>query len=144
MPKNKLPTSGSIGIGEGSCFRIDVPRHPTAPVKLVKTALHNGTATTLTLMIERERLLRAIERGTIVVIPKRSLAQTPQVVPPRPYPFEAARTRARMRRDRFWQRADVIALKRRGLLMAGDEYARLHAARTARDKPAGDDTHRVD
>lgn len=144
MPKNKLPTSGSIGIGEGSCFRIDVPRHPTAPIKLVKTALHNGTAATLTLMIERERLLRAIERGAIVVIPKRSLAGKSKTPLSRPYPFEGARARARMRRDRFWQRADVIALKRRGLLMAGDEYARLHAARTARDKPAGDDTHRVD
>ena len=129
MPKNLLPANGSICIGEGSCFRMDVPPNPTAPVTLVKAALHNGSAITLTLRIERSKLIRAIERGTIVVLPKGSIAPAPKAASPsRPYPFEAARARAKARREGFWQRDDILALKVCGLLMTGDKYALLRAA----------------
>ncbi len=132
-----LPASGALAYREGSFYQVHAPLPPLKNFRFVEILLGMGPKPPRVLDIDPAGLSAAIARGEVTILPKPApLSVNP---PPRPYPFEAAREAARTRRARLWNRRDVVELRRRGLLMTGEEYIRL-LARRARPAPlpAGD------
>jgi len=127
-----LPANGSVAFRKGRFYWVHPPQPPIANFRLVEIPLGKRTKPPRVLSIDAAQLSAAIARGEVTVLPKPAPVSVDP--PTRPYPFEAAREAARARRARLWNRRDVVDLRRRGLLMTGEEYIRL-LARRARPAP---------
>ncbi len=121
-----VPTNGSFGYSDGKFFSIGVPTSSLLPITLAEIPLHDGASSIRTLRVERARFIKAIACGHVTILAEpKPVPAARATVPSRPYPFEADHNSAEKRRTNFWRLREIVALRRRGLLMTGTQYIRL-------------------
>lgn len=138
VPVAPVPAAnGSLAYREGRFYRVHAPQPPLTNFRFVEMPLGRLTKPQRVLSIDPAGLSAAIARGEVTILP--TPAPVSVATSPRPYPFEAAREAARARRARFWNRRDVVDLRRRGLLMTCADYERRLARRARAVLPSDAD-----